>query len=226
MSIMANIQKLDQSGLVDTWMIAFIVALLLFLGSTGFGVWAFAGKQDYKNNVDAKIAEAITASDAANNLKKDAEFAEKEKNPLRTYTGPAAYGSVGISYPKTWSLYVDESGTGNAPLDGSLNPGFVPGLTSNASIALKVQVLATQYSNVVKTFDQRVKTGKVKVTPFSAPKVPGVVGLRVDGEIQTGKQGSLIVFPIRDKTLQVWTEAAQNANDFNTIILPNLVFVP
>lgn len=226
MSIMVTAQKLDQKGILDVWMIAFIVVLVLFFGSIGFGVWAFMGKQDYKNNVDTKIAEAVTISDAANNLKKDAEFAEKEKNPLRSYTGPASYGSVAISYPKTWSIYMDESGKGNAPLDGSLNPNFVPGLTSKASIALRVQVLNSQYANLVKTFDQRVKSGKVKVTPFTAPKVPGVVGLRVDGEVQTGKQGSLVVFPIRDKTLQVWTEAAQNIGDFNTIILPNLVFVP
>ena len=219
-------KRLDQRGAIDSWLIAFIVTLLITLIALGFGIWAFSGRQEYKNKVDEKIAIAVVDAETANSLKKDAEFAEKEKNPLRTYTGPATYGSLSISYPKTWSAYVDETAKSNLPLSGVLNPSFVPGLQSNLPVALRFTVSSSNYSSVVKTFDSLVKTGKIKVTPYKADKVPNVIGVRLDGEILTGKQGSMIIVPLRDKTLQVWTESPQFVPDFNTIILPNLVFVP
>lgn len=219
-------KRLDQRGVIDSWLIAFIVTLLITLIALGFGLWAFSGRQEYKNKVDEKIAIAVADAETANSLKKEAEFAEKEKNPLRTYTGPATYGSLSISYPKTWSAYVDETAKSNLPLSGSLNPSFVPGLQSNLPVALRFTVSSSNYPSVVKTFDSQVKAGKIKVTPYKADKVPNVIGVRLDGEILTGKQGSMVIVPLRDKTLQVWTESPQFVPDFNTIILPNLVFVP
>lgn len=219
-------KRLDQRGAIDSWLIAFGITLLLALGSLGFGIWAFSGRQDYKNNVDEKITVAVADAEKAYSVKKDKELAEKEKNPLRTYAGPATYGSLSISYPKTWSIYVDETAKTSIPLSGSLNPNFVPGALSNLPVALRFTVTSNDYANVVRTFDAQVKIGKVKISPYKADKVPSVVGVRVDGEIAQGKQGSMIIVPVRDKTLQVWTESPQFVPDFNTIILPNLVFVP
>lgn len=219
-------KRLDQRGAINSWLIAFIVTLLITLIALGFGLWAFSGRQEYKNKVDEKVAIAVADAETANSLKKDTEFAEKEKNPLRTYTGPATYGSLSISYPKTWSAYVDETAKSNLPLSGELNPSFVPGLQSNLPVALRFTVSSTNYSSVVKTFDSLVKTGKIKVTPYKSDKVPSVIGVRLDGEVSTGKQGSMVIVPLRDKTLQVWTDSPQFVPDFNTIILPNMVFVP
>ena len=219
-------KRLDQRGAIDSWLIAFVVTLVIALGALGFGMWAFSGRQDYKTNVDEKVAVAVVDAEKANSEKKDKEFAEKEKNPLRTYAGPATYGSLSISYPKTWSAYVDETAKTNTPLSGSLNPNFVPGLQSSLPVALRFTVVSNDYTTVVKTFDAQVKAGKIKVTPFKADKVPSIVGVRLDGEIAQGKQGSMVIVPLRDKTLQVWTESPQFVPDFNTIILPNLVFVP
>ncbi len=219
-------KRLDQRGAINSWLIAFIVTLLITLIALGFGLWAFSGRQEYKNKVDEKVAIAVADAETANSLKKEAEFAEKDKNPLRTYTGPATYGSLSVSYPKTWSAYVDETAKSNLPLSGSLNPSFVPGLQSNLPVALRFTVSSSNYSNIVKTFDSQVKAGKIKVTPYKSDKVPNVIGVRLDGEISRDKQGSMIIVPLRDKTLQVWTESPQFVPDFNTIILPNLVFVP
>lgn len=226
MKSLLRMSKINQRGSVDSWLIAFIFTFIVFLAAAGFGFWAYMGKQDYKENVDAKIVVAVDKAVAVNSKKQEAEFLEREKEPLRIYNGPEAYGSVSISYPKTWSAYVDDSGKSSAPLDGSFNPKYVPGITSGASVALRVQVTNTKYAQSIKTFESAVKAGKATVVPYSLPKVPGIVGLRVDGEIMTGKQGSLIILPLRDKTITVWTEAAQFISDFNTIILPNLTFVP
>ncbi len=219
-------KSLNQRGTIDSWLIAFIITLVIFFAAAGFGIWAYMGKQDYKQNVDAKVAVAVDKAVAANTASKEAEFLQREKEPLRVYNGPEAYGSLGISYPKTWSAYIDDTGKGTFPLDATLNPKYVPGINSGTSVALSAQVANTKYTDVIKLFDAQVKTGKVKITPYSTPKAPSIVGIRVDGEVKLGKQGSMIILPLRDKTIQLWTEAPQYVPDFNTIILPNFTFVP
>lgn len=219
-------QRLDQRGVVDVWFLAFAVTLILFFAATGFGIWAFRGMQDYKNNVEPKIAEAVTKAELATSAKKDQEFVEKEKQPLRTYTAPSAYGSVAVSYPKTWSVYADETSKGSNPVDASFNPDFVPGLQSDNNVALRMEVVSTAYADVVKSFQSQAKSGKVTVVPYAVAKVPAVTGVRVDGEIVSNKAGAMIIVPVRDKTLKIWTEASQYVGDFNNIILPNVTLVP
>lgn len=219
-------KKLDQRGSVDSWLLAFGAMLILFFGAIGFGVWAYTGMQDYKNNVDPKIASAVEEAKTATAAQKDEEFVEKEKEPLKIYTGPSAYGSIAVSYPKTWAAYVDESGRSSAPLDGQFNPNFVPGLQSGNNVALHIQVINTPYAEVAKSFDSAIKTGKVQAVPYALPKVPDTVGLRFTGEIVTKKQGALVILPVRDKTLKIWAEATQFIPDFDNIILKNLTFIP
>ena len=223
---MSGMKSNDQRGNVDIWLVGFFVVLVLFFGTLGFGIWAFSGRQNYKNNVDGLIADAVAQAEQATSDRKDKEFVEKEKEPYRDYISPSAYGSVDIKYPKTWSAYVDESGRGNIPVDGYFNPATVPGTTTNANYAIRTQVINTQYAQNIKQFDSALKNGKVKISPYSAPKVSSVVGIRVEGEIANAKQGSMIILPMRDKTLRVWTESVQFVGDLDKIVLANLVFVP
>lgn len=217
-----------ERGSINVWLIAFIFTLLLFFGAAGFGFWAFSEKQDYKENSDQKAAAAVKIAKEETSTAKDKEFFEKEKNPLQTYQGPPAYGSLDIQYPKTWGAYVVEQNVNasSIPVDGYLHPNFVPGLQSGTNFALRVQVISTAYDQLLKQFENATKLGKVKVSPYSAPNVKTVVGSRIDGEFATGKQGSVVLLPLRDKTLKIWTEANQFTGDFNNIILPNLKFVP
>lgn len=223
---MSYMKKLDIKGAVDVWLLAFSAVLILFFGAAGFGIWAYTGMQDYKNNVEPKIATAVAKAEEETSSKKDKEFTEKEKQPLRNYTGPTEYGSLSINYPKTWSVYADESGSGSAPVSAHLNPNFVPGLQSNNNVALRLEVVNTAYSQVVSTIESSVKSGKVTAKPYSLSTLPSVVGLRLDGEVVNQKQGAMIVLPLRDKTIKVWTEASQFVADFDNIILPNTTFVP
>lgn len=205
-----------------------VVMTLLLFGAAGFGVWAYMGREDYKNNLEPKITAAVEVAKKEIASSKDNEYAEKEKIPLKRYNGPSTYGSVVVSYPKTWSAYVDESDTSSSstPVNGYFHPNFVPGVQGATSFALRVQVLPSSYDKELKQFDPLASKGKIKVSAYSAPKVSGIVGARVDGQIATGKSGSMVLFPLRDKTLKVWTEADQFVGDFNTYVLPNLTFIP
>lgn len=211
------------------WVFIVLITLLslLFLGAAGFGMWAFTSRQDYKNNTDKKIAAAADIAKKQEATTKDNEFVEKEKLPLKHYSGPSAYGSIDIQYPKTWSAYVVETTQSGTPVEGYFHPGFVPSTTAiTSNFALRLEVTSTPYDQELKKYDSQVKINKVKITPYKSVKVPSVSGVRIDGAVVPNKQGSMIMLPMRDKTLKIWTEASDFVGDFTNNILPNFTFVP
>jgi hypothetical protein len=216
----------DERGQLNVLLIPVILLTLLLIGAGTLAVWAFNERQVYKDHSDKKVAIAVEANTTTVQAKDASDFAEQAKQPLKTYVGPEAYGSVHISYPKTWSAYVDTTGTATG-LNGYFAPDVVPSISAPSStFALRVQVLQTAYSHIVNQFSGLVKQGKITVAPYSLPKVPSIVGVRVDGQIATDKQGSMVVLPLRDKTLEISTEANAFLPDFNANILPNASFSP
>lgn len=208
-------------------LIPLIIAIIFLFSAVGFGIWAFAGMQDYKNNVQPKIDQAVEIAKQQTASEKDKEFVEKEKTPTRTYTAGQTAGNLVITYPKTWSAYVDEADKGSTIINGYFHPGFVPTAGSGTDFALRVEVVSQSYDQVIKQFESKAKNGKVKISAYKAAKMPqGQVGVRVDGEINTGQQDSMVVFPLRDKTIKVSTESQTFLGDFNNIVLANLTFVP
>lgn len=208
----------------NKFLLPLIIVTVFFVASIGFGIWAFMGRQDYKNNVDGKIAEAVEIAEKNLIVKKDAEFAESYKSPFVTYKGPAAYGTLAITYPKTWSNYVDERSSGTY-VDGYLHPSFVPANTNDVNVALRYQVSQKQYDQEVKSFDSKVKAGRAKVAAYRLPKQDSVLGIRVEGELDSRKQGVMVILPLRDKVIKVWTEGNEFRSDFETV-LKELTFVP
>ncbi len=207
--------------------VSLVITVVLLLGALGFGIWAFMGMEDYKNNSDQKSAAAVVIAQQQTSTAKDKEFVEKEKNPLKEYKGPAAFGTINLKYPKTWGGFVTEaSGTSGIPVDAYFHPNFVPGLQSGTDFALRVKVVNKSYADQVKQFESKVKQGKVKVSPYTLPKVSGAVGSRVEGEVNAGQQDILVLLPLRDKTIEISTESNQFRSDFDSIILANLTFVP
>src|SRR5690242_18132398 len=115
---MSSMKKLQgERGEINILLVPVILLAVLFIGAAIFAVWAFNGRQDYKNHVDAKIATAVAANKQVVQADDAKQFAEAAKKPLKPYIGPEAYGSLHIMYPKTWSAYVDASGTASKPLD-------------------------------------------------------------------------------------------------------------
>lgn len=218
--------KHNQDGSALTIVIMAFLSVGLIAALT-FGIWAFTGQQDYKNNVDAKVAVAVDAAKKTEAEKQVALAAEAAKSPTTTYQGPETYGSVSISYPKTWSAYVDSTGKGNAPLDGYFAPKVVPSINDAASVfALHIQVTNQPYAYSVQQQTAAQAAGQVSISPYSFPKVPSVVGIKVTGKLSTGKTGTLIIMPLRDKSLMISTEGTLYNADFETYVLPNASFSP
>lgn len=223
----------NQDGAVSGVAVSLILTIVLLIGAISFAAWAFSSREDYKNHTDAKIAVAVAAAKKQESQQKDAEFTQAEKNPLRTYSGPQAYGSIQLSYPKTWSGYVDQSGNGNgnALVDAYFYPAIVPSINDpNSSFALRVQVLNQSYSQSISSFQNAAQSKTPPtIVPYALPKVPNVVGVEVSGQIAGGNPpvtGTMVILPLRSETLEIWTEGNQFLSDFNNIILPNFTFSP
>ena len=220
--------KSSQRGEINLLLIPLILVTLALFGAAYFGYWAYQGKQDYKNNVDQKIAAATQVSNQQLTAKLNAQFAQEEKNPLKTYTGPGSFGSMQFKYPKTWSAYINVDSSSDTPIDGYFYPDVVPntgadGSTSSTNFALRVQVLQQTYSDTLQNYQSQ---GQVAISPYRMPKVPSVIGVMITGQIQPTKTGTLIVLPLRTMTLEVWTESSQFQQDLTNIILPNFTFTP
>lgn len=214
-------RKLDEKG---DLLLPLVAVIVLLLGSLGFAVWAFMGRQDYKNNTDEKISEAVAVAEQALTIKKDAEYAEAAKSPYVTYQGPGAFGTLTIPHPRTWSVYADQQGRSSQPVDGFMHPGFVSA-DENTNYALRFQVIEQTYDAVLKTFDGAVKQGKVAVAGYSLPLVQSVLGSRLEGEVVSKKQGVMVLLPLRDKTIKFWTEGSEYGADFEEI-LKQFSFIP
>jgi hypothetical protein len=221
---MSNMKTRAQSGEINVLLIPFILVIFFFFGAAGFGMWAYSGRQDYKNNVDQKISVAVAAANQKLTSQLDAQFAQKEKYPLQTYSGPEAFGTLKVTYPKTWSAYVAEEDTSGTPIQGYFTPGTVPDVTNtNNNYALQVEVLEQTYDTILQAFQGQ--TG-ITVTPYALPKVPSVVGVQITGAIEPNKVGTMIILPLRSQTLEIWTESNAYQSDFDNIILPNFSFSP
>ncbi len=218
-----------QRGEMNALLVPLVLAAVLLVGAIVFGAWSFNSREDYRLNVEKKIGAAVKVAKQEESIAKDKEHAEADKSPLKSYEGPEAYGSVRVMYPKTWSGYVVDGSTSNKALEGYFHPNIVPGVDDkNAAYALRVEVADQTYSKVVSGMNSLITAKKATAAVFSFSKVPDVVGTRFDGSIISGKpiSGAMIVIPLRDKTLKIWTESPQYLADFNTYILPNVTFSP
>lgn len=209
-----------------------IVALAVLLAaSIVFGVWAFMKSQDYKNNSDQKSAAAVTAALKTEDSRLQAQFDAQSKQPYKTYTGSATYGSVTFNYPKTWSAYVDTTNV-SEPINGYFYPDVVPASQSPTAFALRVELTTTDYASVLANYTSQITTGAVKASAYMPPKMNGVAnaqpGTLLSGTVtqDNTQQGTMLVIKVRDKTLKIYTESTDFNSDFNSIILPSLTFAP
>lgn len=217
--------KHNQLGAVNKLALWLILTICLLLAVGGFAGWAYSERREYKQNVDQKVSEAVRHARQEESKRKDAEAAEAAKNPLKTYNGPAALGSLVLQFPKTWSGYVEDSG--NSQLNGYFAPGTVPDADNQKSVfALRVSIVSQSYDQVLQSFAGQQQAGKLTVSAYALPKLPNVVGVQVTGTLTDQKNVTMIVMPLRTETLQIWTEGTQYQEDFNKYILPNFSFSP
>ena len=224
--------QLPQAKPSKKGLLTIIILSTLLVGALVFGVWAFVERLDYKDNSDQKAAAAVQKALEEQKVSLKAEYDEEAKNPYEIYSGPSSAGSLTVTYPRQWSAYVTEDAQAATPIVGYMHKGYVPktqGLDAVA-FALRFEVVSETYAQVAQGFDSVIKQGDAQATAYTLPKVSGSIGLKISGGIVPGNpaiSGTMVIMPIRDKTLKIWTESnSAFGTDFENIILANLTFVP
>jgi hypothetical protein len=209
--------------------IVIVVLVILLAASLGFGGWAYSQMLSYKNDTDKKINAAVAAAKTAQTKEVQDAF---DKANTKQFQGSSTYGSVSFSYPKTWSAYVDTSNS-SEPINAYFHPDQVPGINGNTAYALRVELIGSDYSQVVQQFSGSIKQGTVTAKAYMPPRLAGVAnaqpGTLLSGQINTNdstQRGSLLIIKVRDKTLKISTQSNDYLNDFNNIILAGLTFAP
>lgn len=202
------------------------IVVVMFIGTLIFAFWAYGGYKDNKNNVDKKIQAAVASAEQQLTIKKDQEFANELKNPNKTYQGPDTFGSISFKYPKTWSGFATIDDKASFPVDAYFHPGVVPGIDSGTAFALRVQVVNDTYSSVLDQLSNSVQDGSIKISSYRAPKVRSVLGSIVTGGVNQGQNDTMVVLPLRDKTIEISTQSDQYHSDFTSIIMASFKFSP
>ena len=208
--------KKKQSGsLVNTIIMIFLG--LVAVTFIGLFIWMLikwrTAYDDVESQVDAAVATAVNEE----GTRLEAEFAEKEKYPYKTFAGPADYGELSFEYPKTWSAYVAKDAASGGDYEAYLNPDVVPPVTSNALFSLRVTIKDSSFEKVTKTYESNIKNNKLTLT---VRPVGGENANIYTGElpISAKPQGIAAVFKIRDKTAIVQTDAMIFQEDFYRIL--------
>lgn len=216
-----------QRGALNILLVPFILMTVFFLSAAGFTYWAYTSMTGFKANAEAIATTAAEASKAEISAQREKEFAAKEAYPFLKYESPASTGSITVQYPRGWAAYVQEIPAANSPINGYFYPNFVPYTQDGEQLfAVRLNVVGLSLDNALQQYQSYVQAGTARLQSYRSPNIPNVIGYRIDGKIDSNKQGIMILLPVRDKTVKLWTESKQFEPDYLNTILPNFSFVP
>ncbi len=216
----AEYEKKYKSGSIkDLVKTIAIIALSLALATfIGLFIWMNFQYEEASQDVQGKIDIAVAESRNEQTSRLEAEFAQREKYPFKTFSGPADYGQLTFQYPKTWSVYIADTALNGGDFSAYFNPVQVEALTKESVYALRVSivnkgfdVVAAEYQKAMSKKDSDLKMESVTVNGFGANRYTGTLP-------DTDHSGYVIIFKIRDKTAIVQTDSVLFADDYNKLI--------
>jgi hypothetical protein len=199
--------------------------VVLFVGTLVFALGKNSEVRDYRNNMDQKVAAKVAEESKLIAEQKQAEFDEKEKAPYTFWQSPTQYGSIKVGFPKTWSYYLslDQEAGSRDPIDLYAHPDYVPEISKDERYALRLSLSSDDYNKVLDEYRRKSEKEGLQI---GTVQVSNVSGIKVRGNLEKEVSGTMVVFPIRDKVLRVWTESQDYESDFDNIVLKNLSFIP
>lgn len=196
-----------------------IMAVVMLILAIGLGALAiiYIGKfNKAQTNVNQQKNEAATIAKAEQKKIDEKEFAEAAKKPFRTYQAPGVLGAIKVEFPKDWNVYAVEDENSQTQLDVYMYPGVVRAPQSTTEpYAFRIKLAQSLYTETLEKYQKDVEKGILTAKNVT---VSGITGTRLEGQIEKGRTGVLILLPIRDKTLFLWTESNNYLNDYNGII--------
>ncbi len=196
-------------GLTILFGLATAIFIVLF-------AWMTAQYSDASTDLESKINEAVVKAVDENTAELQEQFAEKEKNPLKKFAGPTDYGELTFNYPKTWSVYEYASATNGGEFGAVFNPDKITSNSASTINALRVKIDNTDYENAIKSYEGKVKSGKLELQII---QINGANANLYVGELDNKFNGAILIIKIRDKTATFQTDAfSVFQNDFFNVL--------
>ena len=206
----------DNSGLIKS--IAIIIVSLIAVTFIGLFVWMFVQYNEVREDVEGQIRVKVAAAEAEQIKKDEAEFLEREKDPYRTFSGPADYGELTFKYPKTWSVYVAADASTGGEFSAYFNPVQVNTVSNNTINALRVTIRNRSFEDITQEYQRYMDRKDANLT-VETTTVNGVSANRYSGTIpNTEFNGYIVIFKIRDKTAILQTDSVLFKGDFDKLI--------
>ncbi len=198
-----------------TLAVVFGVAALVFMGLFVYFLMQYnAIQEDVTGQINAKVAEAREEQA----LELEAEFAEREKYPYRSFSGPADYGELSFEYPKTWSVYIASDASRGGDFEAYMNPIEVNEVSDKTINALRVLIRNKDYESVVQDYQRYMDRNDAGLS-VETTTVAGTIANRYTGTIpNTEFNGIIVIFKIRDKTAVLQTDSVLFEEDFDTLL--------
>lgn len=209
-------QKLDVAGLVKTIVIvALSLALVTFIG---LFIWKQSQYADARADVEGEIAVAVAAAKDEQALKDEEEFAEREKYPYSTFSGPADYGQLTFEYPRTWSVYVAKDAASGGDFEAYFNPVQVNTVGNNTINALRLTIRDKDFEAVAAEYQKDMEKRDANLT-MQAVTVANTAANLYTGTIPGSElSGYIVIFKIRDKTAVLQTDSVLFKEDFDRLL--------
>lgn len=209
-------KKNDNSSLIKTVII--VIVSLVAVTFIGLFVWMLVQYNDVSTDVEGQIATAVAAAKIEQAMEDEATFAEREKNPYQSFSGPVDYGQLTFKYPKTWSVYIASDASKGGDFEAYFNPVEVNPVSNTTVNALRVKILDKDFETVVAEY-QRAMSQKDSNLSMTTITVNGTTANHYSGTIpSTDLNGYIVIFRIRDKTVVLRTDSVLFEEDFNQLI--------
>lgn len=212
-------KKKDNVGLIKT--VAIIIVSLIAVTFIGLFIWMSLQYNEVQTDVQGQIDMAVAEAKDKQAAEMEADFAEREKFPYKTFSGPADYGQLTFNYPKTWSVYIADAANKGGDFNAYFNPNQVEAVGKDTINALRVTILNKSFEDVTADYQKKMEQKDSGLTMESVTfgKNNDITGNRYTGTIPgTDLNGYIVIFKIRDKTAVLQTDSVLFKADFEELL--------
>lgn len=187
--------------------VAIIVLLVFFLKA-----------RDIELNQASDDTMAIEQGKLQQQQEDDARYLEEDKKPFIEFQGvPSDLGALSFTYPRTWSVYVDEDGSERSEYSAYFRPSEVLPVDKESSrYALRLKIVDRQYTEVQAEYNNM--DGLTAAVGGTTKSDNGVSMIRYDGQISEEITGSVVLVEINDKTAILQTDADTYSADYELVL--------
>ncbi len=178
-------------------------------------VWAFIQWNEANTAVQAKTKVAVEEAVAENTAELENDFANREKQPYKTFGGPTDYGSLSFEYPKTWSVYIAADITSGKSFEAYFNPDVIQPISDETIDALRLKIVNESTDEILEDYNDEVEDGNITAETRQINGDPVTI---FTGQITDEFQGKVAVFKLRDKTVIIQTDATIFFDEFEHVL--------